>query len=357
MNRNDQKAHRKKNGLVNPSRIKTFLVYKECELLPFLEMKMSGLNRSQIRHIIANQQVSVGGAPTTLFAYRLYPEDEVVVSYDRIARHNRYNLPIIYEDEDIIAIDKPSGLLSVATEREKGRTAYRMVSDYITTKDHNARIFVVHRLDEDTSGVLIFAKNFETREALQNNWQKIVTKRGYYAVVEGEDIPESGHLVDYLAMDNFNLMYVTKNKSKGKLAITDYKLMATAKGLALLDVNISSGRKNQIRVQLGNIGHYVIGDDKYGEPSNPLKRLGLHAYQLTFVNPLNKKQYDLKTEIPESFKRLFWKSKKDGKEVKTNGKPRRNDLHPEPKGTKERKTAKKGSFREAQKEKKARKQK
>lgn len=319
MNKNDPKAHRKKTGLVNPNRIKTFLVYKECELLPFLEMKMPGLNRSQIRHIIASQQVSVGGAPTTLFAYKLYPEDEVVVSHDRIARHNRYHLPILYEDDDIIAIDKPSGLLSVATEREKGRTAYRLVSDYITAKDHNARIFVVHRLDEDTSGVLIFAKNYETREALQNNWQKIVHKRGYYAVVEGEDIPESGHLKDYLAQDNFQLVYVTHNKAKGKLAITDYKKMASKNGLSLLDVNISSGRKNQIRVQLGHIGHFVIGDDKYGEPINLIKRLGLHAYELSFTNPLNQKEYDIKTEIPDVFKRLFWVSNQEKKEAMKNG--------------------------------------
>lgn len=319
MNKNDHKAHRNKKGLVNPKRIKTFLVYKECELLPFLEFKMPGLNRSQIRHIIANQQVSVGGAPVTLFTYKLYPEDEVVVSYDRIARHKRDNLPILYEDDDIVCINKPSGLLSVATEKEKGKTAYRLVSDYITNKDHNARIFVVHRLDEDTSGVLIFAKKYEVREALQNNWQNIVHKRGYYAVVEGEDIPTSMHLENYLAQDNFQLMYVTKNKNKGKLAITDFKKIAAKGGYSLLDVNISSGRKNQIRVQLGNIGHYVIGDDKYGEPSNPLKRLGLHAYELSFTNPLNNKEYDIKTPIPEEFKRLFWKSDKEKKEV-NNGK-------------------------------------
>ncbi len=318
MNKNDKKAHRGKKGLVNPNRIKTFLVYKECELLPFLEMKMPGLNRSQIRHIIASQQVSVGGAPTTLFAFKLYPEDEVVVSRDRIARKNRRDVPILYEDDDIIAIDKPSGLLSVATEREKGRTAYRMVSDYITNKDHNARIFVVHRLDEDTSGVLVFAKSHEVREALQNNWQDIVSKRGYYAIVEGEDCPSSKHLENYLSQDNFQLVYVTKNKSKGKLAITDFTKITAKGGYSLLDVNISSGRKNQIRVQLGNIGHYVIGDDKYGEPPDPLHRLGLHAYELEFTNPLNNKKYDIKSPMPDVFKSLMFmdKSAEKKKEVK-----------------------------------------
>lgn len=319
MNKNDRKAHRGKRGLVNPKRIKTFLVYKECELLPFLELKMPGLNRSQIRHIIANQQVSVGGAPTTLFAFKLYPEDEVVVSYDRIARRNRHNLPILFEDDDIIAIDKPSGLLSTATEREKGHTAYRLVSDYITAKNHDARIFVVHRLDEDTSGVLIFAKKYEVREALQNHWQNIVKKRGYFAIVEGDDVPDSMHLENYLAQDNFQLVYVTKNKTKGKLAVTDFTKMASKNGYSLLDVNISSGRKNQIRVQLGHIGHFVIGDDKCGEPADPLHRLGLHAYELAFVNPLTHKEYDIKSPMPESFKKLIWGSDKEKKEAAKNG--------------------------------------
>jgi 23S rRNA pseudouridine1911/1915/1917 synthase len=315
MNKNDHKAHRNKRGLVNPSRIKTFLVYKECELLPFLMEKLAPLSNSNVRHIIAGHQVSVGGAPVSLFKFKLYPEDEVVVSYDKIARHERRNLPIIYEDDDLIAIDKPSGMLSVATEREKGHTAYRLVSDYVTQNDRNGRIFVVHRLDEDTSGVIVFAKKWEVREALQNSWQKIVTKRGYYAIVEGEDIPEQGHLEDYLDQDNFQLVYVTHNKSHGKLAITDYKKIASKKGYSLLDVSISSGRKNQIRVQLGNIGHYVIGDDKYGEPSDPLHRLGLHAYELDLTNPLNNKKYEFKAPMPAEFKRLFWASDKDKKEI------------------------------------------
>jgi 23S rRNA pseudouridine1911/1915/1917 synthase len=321
MNRNDRKANRSQRGLVNPDRIKTFLVYHETQLLPFLIEKMAPQSTNNVRRIIANHQVSVGGAPVSLFAYSLYPEDEVVVSYNRIARHERHDLPIIYEDEDIIAIDKPSGLLSTATDREKGHTAYRLVSDYITEKDRNARIFVVHRLDEDTSGVLIFAKKWDVREALQNNWQVCVSNRSYYAIVEGEDIAEDGTLRDYLAQDSFQLVYVTKNKTKGKLAVTHFKKLATKKGYALLDVMIDSGRKNQIRVQLGNIGHYVIGDDKYGEPSNPLKRLGLHAYELDFENPLTGKKYKIVASMPDSFKRFFWKSDQEKKAELLPGKP------------------------------------
>jgi 23S rRNA pseudouridine1911/1915/1917 synthase len=320
MNKNDRKAHRGKRGLVNPKRIKTFAVYHETTLLPFV-MEKANLTNSLARHVIANHQVSVGGAPVTLFTFQLYPEDEVVVSYDRIAHHDRHDLPIIYEDDDIVAIDKPAGLLSTATEREKGRTSYRLVSDYVTQKDPSARIFVVHRLDEDTSGVLIFAKNWEVREALQNNWQQCVHNRAYYAIVEGADIPDHGLLKDYLAQDNFQLVYVTRNTSIGKLAITEYQKIGATKDYALLDVHLQSGRKNQIRVQLGHIGHFVIGDDKYGEPSDPLKRLGLHAYELDFVNPLNQKEYKISAPIPETFKRMFWVSDQ-AKKAKTDFAPK-----------------------------------
>lgn len=319
MNKNDKKLHRTKKGLIDLNKTKVFLVNKETCLLDFLKEKIPNQSQHNICRIIANHQVAVGGAPVSLFKYKLYPDDEVIVSYNRIAKHQRKDLPIIYEDDDIIAINKPSGLLSIASDREKGRTAYRLISDYVTQKDRNARIFVVHRLDEDTSGVLIFAKNWETKEALQNNWQDIVKKRGYYAIVEPNDIPEKGHLENYLATDEvtFNV-YVTKDKKKGKLCITDYKKITTNKKYALLNVNISTGRKNQIRVQLGHQGYYIIGDDRYGDPSNPIKRLGLHAYELDFTNPLTHKAYKLNCSIPPSFKKLMASSGEE--EIKTDKK-------------------------------------
>lgn len=316
MNKNDKKKHQSEKGLIDPSKVKTFVVHHECELLAFLREKMPKQSQHNIRHMIANHQVAVGGAPVSLFKAPLYPEDEVTVTWNPIRRKERKDLPIIYEDDDIIAINKPSGLLSVATEREKGKTAYRLVSDYVTQKNRNNRIFVVHRLDEDTSGVLIFAKSYEVKEALQLHWQEIVSKRGYYAIVEGEDIPEQGRLEDYLTIDDTYTVHVTRNKKLGKLAITNYRKIACKNGLSLLDVDIETGRKNQIRAQLGHIGYYVIGDDRYGEPSDPLKRLGLHAYQLTFINPMTQKSYDLKADIPESFKRLFWRTRKQEAEEK-----------------------------------------
>jgi 23S rRNA pseudouridine1911/1915/1917 synthase len=170
MNKNDKKAHRSKRGLVDPNRTKTYLVYHETDLLSFCCEKIPNQSRHNVQRIIANHQVAVGGAPVSLFFYKLYPEDEVTISWDRISKHERHDLPIIYEDDDIIAINKPSGLLSTPSDREKGRTAYRLVSDYVTQKDRNNRIFIVHRFDEDTSGVLIFAKILRSPRSASENW-------------------------------------------------------------------------------------------------------------------------------------------------------------------------------------------
>lgn len=310
MNKNDKKAHRPSKGLVDPRMIKEFKVYRETTLLEFLFLKFPSTPKKNVKSLLAHHQVAVGGVPISQFDYPLCPEDVVTVSQKSIAKREGKGLKVIFEDDDIIAIDKPSGLLSVATEREKGHTAYRLVSEYLDPRGKGARAYVVHRLDEDTSGVLIFAKNLQTRETLQSSWQEIVVKRGYYAIVEGHLPDKEGTLSDYLYQDSFQLVRVSKEKGKGKLAITHYRTIAEKDGYSLLDVNIDSGRKNQIRVQLGHIGHHVIGDDKYGEPSDPLKRLGLHAYELAFSNPLNGKSYDIVSPLPEEFKSLLFGKKK-----------------------------------------------
>lgn len=306
MNKNDRKKEFH-NGKVNPNSIKEFKVHEDCELLEFLLSKYQKLSRNAVKSLLSNHQVSVDGAPVSQYNLKLTKEDTVIVSKTRISKKTRANLPIIFENENFIVIDKPSGLLSVASDREKGRTAYRMVNDYVQQKDKHNRIFVVHRLDEDTSGVLMFAKNAHTKEILQKNWNDIVIKRGYYAVVEGKLEKKSDTFVDYLKENSLNLMYVTSDKKNGKKCTTSYKVMKENDKYSLLDINIDSGRKNQIRVQFGYRGHYVIGDDKYGQPSNPLKRLGLHAYNLVFKDPETGRIWDFKSPIPEIFTKLFHK--------------------------------------------------
>ena len=302
---NKNKAREKVPVKKNYQNLKQFKVKKECELLEFLLETFSNQSRNSVKSLLSSHRVSVDGAPTSQFNFKLYPEDTVIISNAPIRRKTRSNLPIIYEDDDIIVINKPSGLLSIASDNEKNSTAYRMLSDYVQQKDKHNRIFVVHRLDEDTSGVLMVAKNVKIQQALQNNWNDIVKKRGYYAIVEGVMEKKSDTIKSYLKKNSQNLMYSSKKAGDGQLAITHYKVIKGNDKYTLLDVNIDTGRKNQIRVHLGEKGHHIIGDDKYGEPANPLKRLGLHAYELDLIHPFTGKLVKFTAPMPKIFDELF----------------------------------------------------
>ena len=307
---NKNKAREKAPVKKDYQNLKQYKVTKECELLEFLLETFKNQSRNSVKSLLSSHRVSVDGAPTSQFNFKLYPEDTVIISNAPIRRKTRSNLPIIYEDDDIIVINKPSGLLSIASDNEKSSTAYRMLSDYVQQKDKHNRIFVVHRLDEDTSGVLMVAKNVKIQQALQNNWNDIVKKRGYYAIVEGEMEKKSDTIKSYLKKNSQNLMYSSKKAGDGQLAITHYKVIKSNGTYSLLDVNIDTGRKNQIRVHMGDIGHNIIGDDKYGNPTNPIKRLGLHAYELELVHPLTGKTMKFTAPTPKEFFTLFPNMKK-----------------------------------------------
>ena len=304
MNKNKQRFVKHDKDFKN---IREYTVRSQCELLNYLLETLKGQSRNSIKSLLTNHRIAVNGAPVSQYNFVLYPKDTVIISKTAIRRKTRSNLPIIYEDDEIIVINKPSGLLSVASDNEKGSTAYRMLSDYVQQKDKHNRIFVVHRLDEDTSGVLMVAKNPQIKEALQAKWNEIVSKRGYYAIVEGHMENKTGTFKSYLKKNAQNMMYSSKKAGDGQLAVTHYKVMKENENYSLLDVNIDTGRKNQIRVHLGESGHYVIGDDKYGEPSNPIKRLGLHAYELDLTHPFTKKLMKFKAPMPKEFDSLFSK--------------------------------------------------
>lgn len=304
MNKNEKKKETKPINK-DYKNLRQYPVKKECELLSFLLETFSTQSRNSVKSLLGSHRVSVDGAPVTQFNFKLYPGDTVIISSSPIKKKTRSHLPIIYEDDEIIVINKPSGLLSIASDKEKGSTAYRMLSDYVQQKDKHNRVFVVHRLDEDTSGVLMVAKNVKIQQALQDNWNDLVTKRGYYAIVEGIMENPSGTIKSYLKKNSQNMMYSSKKPGDGQLAITHYKVIKNNDNYSLLDVNIDTGRKNQIRVHLGEMGHYIIGDDKYGEPSNPIKRLGLHAYELDITHPITGKKMKFTAPIPKEFDTVF----------------------------------------------------
>lgn len=307
MNKNKKRfEHRSKDY----TGIREYQVNKNCELLEFLLETLKGQSRNSVKSLLTNHRVAVDGAPISQYNFQLSKGDMVIISKTPIHKKTRSNLPIIFENEEFIVINKPSGLLSIASDKEKGSTAYRMLTDYVQQKDKHNRIYVVHRLDEDTSGVLMVAKNEKIRDLLQENWNNLVSKRGYFAIVEGQMKEKSGTIKSYLKKNSQNMMYSSKKAGDGQLAITHYKVIAESENYSLLDVNIDSGRKNQIRVHLGDLGHHIIGDDKYGNPSNPIKRLGLHAYELDLEHPVTHKILKFTSPMPKEFLSLFPNIKK-----------------------------------------------
>ncbi len=190
-------------------------------------------------------------------------------------------LNIIYEDKSIIVVDKPNKLLTISTLKEKENTLFHQVATYLHTKKEKA--FIVHRLDKETSGLVVFAKSIKVKEVLQNNWDEVIRK--YYAKVIG-DVKEKGKIKSYLKETKTLLTYVTDNPKLGKLAITKYEPLVHNKDWSILDIEILTGRKNQIRVQLDSIGHPIVGDQKYGH--NKASRLMLQAYYLEFRHPVTK---------------------------------------------------------------------
>lgn len=214
-------------------------------------------------------------------------------------------LDIIYEDKNIIVVNKPSGLLTVSTLKEKERTLFHFVSDYVKKSNPKSKIFIIHRLDKDTSGIVMFAKHQDIKFKYQNNWDKLVTKRRYIAIVEGILKEKKGTIKSHLKETKTLFVYSSDDKVNGKLAITNYEVSKETKRYSLLNVDLKTGRKNQIRVHLSDIKHPIVGDNKYGKAKGPLNRLGLHAYELELINPITKKKMLFQAKIPKSFKDMF----------------------------------------------------
>ena len=239
-------------------------VIKEERLIDYLKQFKN------YKTLLKNGSVLVNNNVVTKYDYMLKINDEVTI--------NKYNkskdIKIIYEDKDIIVVDKPYNLLTISNGKEI--SLYNLVSDYVKKNNKKNKIFVVHRLDKDTSGLIVFAKNIKTKNYLQDNWNKV--ERRYLALVSGIT-KESDILKNYLKENQNHFVYVSNN---GVLAITEYKKIKEINNNSLLDINIKTGKKNQIRVQLSNIGHPILGDKKYG--INNYKRLCLHAYKLVLFD-------------------------------------------------------------------------
>jgi len=221
------------------------------------------------------------------------------------SKHLPRGLEILYEDRDILVVDKPAGLLTVGTETNKFKTAAYILTDYVRKghlKSRN-RIFVVHRLDQWTSGVLIFAKTEEVKLHLQDQWKD--TEKKYIAVVHGHLAQKEGVITSYLAENKAYVVYSTTDVTKGKLAHTAYKVLKETKQFSLLEINLLTGRKNQIRVHMADRGHPVVGDRKYGKANDRYSRLALHSKSISFRHPTSGEQMTFESKVPDYFNKLI----------------------------------------------------
>lgn len=273
-------------------------------LLAFLFRLLSGQSRSSVKALLAHRQILVNGRATTQFDTPLRAGDEVTVSYERGKVELRNPLlNIVWEDDDLIVVNKKNGLLSVANARVKERTAYHILSDYVKKTDPRNKIFILHRLDRDTSGLMMFAKNPEVQKSLQSNWNTAITERTYVAVVEGRPERDTDLLVSNLTENRKMQVYVTA-EGDGKEAITRYRVVKSNGRYSLLELDLETGRKNQIRVQMQSIGHPVAGDYKYGAETDPAGRLMLHARKLHFIHPVTGVEMRFDTRTPDAFTSL-----------------------------------------------------
>ncbi len=293
----------KKNTPPPPSakqkdRRKSFTVSQPIELLEFLRACYPEKSRTAVKSYLVHRQVYVNNQIITKHSHKLKPSDVVLISDTKIPTSAEFvGLKIVYEDDYIIVIDKASGLLSIATDTEKENTAYSQLRNYVKTISDRNKLFILHRLDKDTSGVMMFAKSAEIQEEMQRNWQRYVTKRTYLAVLEGAVKEDSGSVSSWLFEDLTHKMEST-DEQKGRQAITHFKVVKRKENYTLVEFHLDTGRKNQIRVHAQSMGHPICGDRKYGGKPSPFGRLGLHANVLEFTHPVFKTSMQFKSPMP-----------------------------------------------------------
>lgn len=299
------KAYQSKQTPSSKAKPLIYKVQEPAELLPFL-LEHLPMGRNAVKSVLARGQVSVDGDAATKFNHPLLPGQHVSVSREKIEEEIPLaGLVILHEDEDILVVQKEAGLLSIASEQENEITAYRQLTDHVRRNNPAARIFIVHRLDRDTSGVMMFAKNEEAQQKLQNNWQDMVKERKYIALVEGKVKKTQGTIRSWLKETKTFKMYSSHRENDGQLAVTNFRLLQSNHAFSLLEVQLETGRKNQIRVHMEDLGHPIVGDKKYSAKSRILGRLGLHAHTLTFEHPITGEVLSFTSPIPKAFLKPF----------------------------------------------------
>jgi 23S rRNA pseudouridine1911/1915/1917 synthase len=278
----------------------------EGPLLTWLLAVLHPMPRTRVKQLLAHGRVTVNGSPITQFDHSLRPGDRVAIERFRpdpagqVLQHA--GVTIVYQDDDLLVIDKPVGLLSVATATERADTAFARLNAYLGAR-REGRPFVVHRLDRETSGLLLFARSAAVRDRLQAAWEGVT--KTYLAVVEGMPPEAEGVVQDYLTEGrDLRVRASDRPRDGSKRAITHYKVISARAKCSLLEVRLETGRKHQIRVHLAGLGCPVIGDATYGAKSDPAGRLGLHAWRLAFDHPVRRAPVEVESELPEELRRV-----------------------------------------------------
>jgi tRNA pseudouridine32 synthase/23S rRNA pseudouridine746 synthase len=220
-------------------------------------------------------------------------------------KHHPNGLTVLHEDRDIIVVEKPCGLLSIGTDRDKSRTVHTILNDYVRKGDPRSRnrVYIVHRLDRETSGILVLARSEAAKTFLQGHWQE--TDKRYLTVVYGSPAPKTGTISSYLVENSAFSVYSTPDPTRGKLSHTKYTVLKECRGFSLLEIHLLTGRKHQIRVHLSEKGHPVVGDKRYGRENDAYGTLALHARSISFTHPVSGKRMTFETGIPDFFTRLI----------------------------------------------------
>lgn len=301
MRKNNSNIGRRRN---KPDYIENYIINEPGQLLPFMLATLAPRSRSEIKSYLAHGNVMLNGKVTTQFDQQLQVNDEVVINFTRpfVVVRNRM-IKVIYEDQDIIVVEKKSGLLSVPNSQTNKtvKTALDIVNQYVNEQDGRSHAYVCHRLDQYTSGILIFAKNPVVQEKFRNDWNVYVVERKYTAICEGYPEKEEGEIRSYLNETNAMRVYSTQNPEEGKLAVTRYKVVKRMGDYCMMDIQILTGRKNQIRVHMKDLGCPIAGDRKYGAQSDPCNRLMLHNHALQFVHPMTHENLRFELPLPSEF--------------------------------------------------------
>ena len=285
--------------------ILTFKVNEDMELLAFLMKAMNGISRNRAKALLVNRLVLVDNVITTHALAKLRPGQ--VVQLDRSKQKMSFksnDLGVVYEDPYLLVIDKRAGLLSMSNNTRQ-QTVQSVLNRYLEKGGSRCTSHLVHRLDRDTSGLMVYAKDVKTQRSLIEGWQQLVTDRRYVALVSGELEEPKGVIRSWLTEDKHFVTHSSPVDNGGKYAVTHYNVLRSANGYSLVELELETGRKNQIRVHLSDLGHPIVGDFKYGSSDESLLRLGLHAYLLAFRHPVTGKFMRFETPVPESFERVL----------------------------------------------------